>query len=177
MRFLAIRLIFNVETLACCYILCMHTSFIVQKVYIRRTIQKFHLVQNATVWIVMSMFPYAHLILLHTKLFQFPIDFWVWFKGLVITFKNSRWHRTGSLEGLRSPKTSIHPKCSHREGMFHIPSFKTSHLMGPRKCVVVVFFVIAPAFWKDLQYIQALGLLTFRKVVKTWLSTQAFGAS
>lgn len=56
--------------------------------------------------------------------------------------------------------------CSYRECMLQVPSLKSCHIMGPRKCV---FSVVAPALWNDpLPDIRQVPIfLAFRKPLRS----------
>lgn len=137
-----------------------------------KIIWKLQLIKNAVMQLVIGLSSYAYVLLLWYELCWLPVDFWVHFKVLVVSYKALHGIGLCYLRNCLFPIVSACMVHSGRVDTLHILSIKYCHLGGSRTCV---FYVVAPSCWSSIPPEVGVvpSLLGFLKDFKIWLCSQA----
>ncbi|XP_062824300.1 uncharacterized protein LOC134295487 [Anolis carolinensis] len=136
-------------------------------------IRKLKLVQNAAARLLAGALMRCHITPILLQLYWLPIEHWIAFKVMVLTFKAL--HGLGPMY-LRDRLTPYQPQRSLRsedQDPLEVPSFKTLRLTATRRRA---FTSVAPSLWNTLPpEVRALrDLSVFHRACKTYLFRQAF---
>ncbi|XP_053106346.1 uncharacterized protein LOC128325025 [Hemicordylus capensis] len=138
-----------------------------------KNIRKLQLVQNAAARVLSGAARWEHIIPILKELHWLSVHFRVQFKVLVLTFKALNGLGPGYLRDRLHPRVAARLTRTSEGALLWVPTMREARLSCTRDRA---FSVAAPRLWNALPVaIRSSDSITaFRKLVKTWLFTQAF---
>uniref|UniRef100_R4GDA2 Reverse transcriptase domain-containing protein n=1 Tax=Anolis carolinensis TaxID=28377 RepID=R4GDA2_ANOCA len=139
-----------------------------------KTARKLQLVQRSAALVLTGAQYRERSTLLFKELHWLPLIFRTQFKVLVITYQAQNGLGPIYLRDRLSPYEPVRSLRSSGEALLSLPPASQARLVGTRDRA---FSVVAPRLWNSLprEIREAPTLMAFRKSLKTWLFTQAFG--